>query len=34
VKIDETLIDAFEMLRNKEQEHISIIKRKMNEIKG
>ena len=34
VKIDETLIDAFEMLRNKEQEHISIIKRKMNELKG
>jgi rubrerythrin len=34
VKMDETLIDAFEMLRNKEQEHIRIIKRKMNELKG
>jgi rubrerythrin len=34
VKMDETLIDAFEMLRNKEEEHIRLIKRKIDELKG
>ena len=33
VKMDETLINTFEMLRHKEEEHIRIIKRKINEVK-
>ena len=32
VKMDDNLIDTFEMLRDKEEEHIRIIKRKINEL--
>jgi rubrerythrin len=34
VKMEENLINTFEMLREKEEEHIRIIKRKINELKG
>ena len=32
VKMDDNLMDTFEMLRDKEEEHIRIIKRKINEL--